>query len=169
MSFNKNQISNLNAKFIDNYKLTQENLCFDEIRGDLFESSGDEVSLAHCVSEDLRMGAGIAVQFKKRFNQLDKLVAQKPTIGKCVYLNDINNRRFIFYMITKEKYFHKPTYGSLKECLLNLKDLCLELNVNKLSMPRIGCGLDALNWTYVSNLIHEIFKNTPIKLNIYFI
>jgi len=35
----------------------------EEIDQNLFELS-DEFSLAHCVAEDLRMGAGIAIEFK---------------------------------------------------------------------------------------------------------
>lgn len=35
----------------------------EEINEDLFELP-NEFSLAHCVAEDLRMGAGIAVTFK---------------------------------------------------------------------------------------------------------
>lgn len=38
-------------------------LKFDEVEGDLFSASGD-YALAHCVAADLKMGAGIAVQFK---------------------------------------------------------------------------------------------------------
>lgn len=34
-----------------------------EISGDLFSAPSD-YALAHCVSADLRMGAGIAVKFK---------------------------------------------------------------------------------------------------------
>uniref|UniRef100_A0A3B3X625 Macro domain-containing protein n=1 Tax=Poecilia mexicana TaxID=48701 RepID=A0A3B3X625_9TELE len=36
------------------------------VTGDLFSAPNQE-SLAHCVSEDLRMGKGIAVLFKKNF------------------------------------------------------------------------------------------------------
>lgn len=36
---------------------------FEEIDEDIFKLSKD-YSLAHCVAEDLRMGAGIAVDFK---------------------------------------------------------------------------------------------------------
>lgn len=38
-------------------------LTIREIEGDLFNASKD-YALAHCVASDLRMGAGIAVQFK---------------------------------------------------------------------------------------------------------
>ena len=39
----------------------------EEIQGDLFIESDPMSSLAHCVAKDLALGAGIAVQFKKRF------------------------------------------------------------------------------------------------------
>lgn len=45
------------------------------VEGDLFSCPADE-SLAHCISEDCRMGAGIAVQFKKRFQGVEELKAQ---------------------------------------------------------------------------------------------
>lgn len=50
-------------------------LCFEEKIGNLFSVS-DNVSLAHCVSVDLCMGKGIAVEFKKRFGRVDELKKQ---------------------------------------------------------------------------------------------
>jgi hypothetical protein len=44
-----------------------------EMNGDLFTA---KCSMAHCVAEDLRMGAGIAVMFKKLFGRVDELKAQ---------------------------------------------------------------------------------------------
>ena len=32
-------------------------------------------------------------------------------------------------------------------------------NITKLAMPRIGCGLDKLDWSIVKNLISDVFKN----------
>ena len=43
--------------------------------GDLF-SSPDTDSLAHCVSQDLGMGKGIAVLFKKTFGGVEELKSQ---------------------------------------------------------------------------------------------
>lgn len=56
-------------------------LKFEEVRGDLF-SSPKTASLAHCVSEDLRMGKGIAVAFKKTFGGVEELKQQ----GVCEYV-----------------------------------------------------------------------------------
>lgn len=48
------------------------------VPGDLFSCPEDE-SLAHCISEDCRMGAGIAVIFKKKFNGVEELKQQSES------------------------------------------------------------------------------------------
>ena len=52
-----------------------------EVYGNLF-SCPHTASLAHCVSADLRMGRGIAVEFKKRFSGLEEL----RRFGECCIL-----------------------------------------------------------------------------------
>ena len=75
--------------------------------------------------------------------------------------------RHIFYLVTKERYFHKPTMSSLESSLRTMRDLCLENNVHHLAMPRIGCGLDKLNWERVSQLIQNIFEDDEMEITIY--
>ena len=48
---------------------------FVQKTGDLF-SCDDSESLAHCISEDVRMGKGIAVLFKKKFGDVQVLINQ---------------------------------------------------------------------------------------------
>lgn len=48
---------------------------FEEIKGDLFKCDSD-TSLAHCISEDCRMGKGIAVLFKNKFGGVSDLKQQ---------------------------------------------------------------------------------------------
>ena len=50
-------------------------LKFSEVKGDLF-SCPSTSSLAHCVSEDMAMGKGVAVLFKKEFGGVGELKAQ---------------------------------------------------------------------------------------------
>lgn len=40
-------------------------------------------------------------------------------------------------------------------------------NVNKLAIPRIGCGLDGLVWQKVKDLLQEVFKDTRIEIIVY--
>ena len=48
---------------------------YKEIKGDLF-SCPPTSSLAHCISEDVRMGKGIAVLFKNKFGGVQDLLRQ---------------------------------------------------------------------------------------------
>lgn len=130
------------------------------IYGNLFDSKD---SLAHCVSLDFKMGAGIALKFRQIFGNIDKLRSMKCKVGEVAYLQD--NDRYIFYLITKEKYFQKPTYKSLELSLQNLYNLCKKLDIMKLSIPKIGCGLDKLDWNRVQDIIESVFID--IKITVY--
>ncbi|MBN3321823.1 OARD1 deacetylase, partial [Atractosteus spatula] len=134
------------------------------VRGDLF-SCPEEESLAHCISEDCRMGAGIAVLFKKRFSGVEELKAQQKKTGECAVLK--RGQRFIYYLVTKKKASQKPTYDSLRKSLEAMKQHCLENGVTRLSIPRIGCGLDCLSWNKVSVMIEEVFHSTDIRITVY--
>lgn len=46
---------------------------YQEIKKDLF-TVDDKYYLAHCISSDCKLGAGIAVEFQKRFNLRSKFL-----------------------------------------------------------------------------------------------
>lgn len=134
------------------------------IKGDLF-STEEYFSLAHCVSKDLAMGKGIAKEFKKRFGGVSLLKKQNPEIGSVVYLQ--TPTRFIFYLVTKNRYSDRPTYESLTESLQSMKSVCLSNNIHHLSLPKLGCGLDELSWDQVLPLIQEVFPVDTFQIKIY--
>ena len=72
---------------------TKANLCFTEIEGDLFQVNNNNVSIAHCVSTDMEMSQGIAVEFKQRFGRVDELLSH------CECCN--NNFKIILKLFTK--------------------------------------------------------------------
>lgn len=119
---------------------------------------------AHCISRDYALGAGIAVEFDKRYdmrNRLLKLAEEKTETldEKCIEVENV------FNLITKEKYWEKPSYNSLEESLLEMKEkLSKNKNIKKLVMPKIGCGLDRLSWDKVEPMVQEIFKNLDIEI-----
>lgn len=143
--------------------VSNESQLTEEI-GDLF-SCPVSASLAHCVSRDLHMGKGIAVLFKKKFGGVAAVKAQNKDLGECAVLKD--NSRFIYYLITKEKYNHKPKLATLKQALCDMKDHCVANAVSELCLPKIGCGLDRLDWKEVKQVLVETFKDTNVKLCVY--
>lgn len=139
---------------------------FEEVQGDLF-SCPESWSMAHCISEDCRMGKGIAVLFKKNFDGVDELIKQGKKTGDVAILK--RGDRFVYYLITKEKAFHKPTLNSLKLSLQATREHCRTHGVKCLAMPMIGCGLDRLQWKDVSKVIKETFVDTDIKIRVYYL
>lgn len=142
-------------------------MTFTEIKKDLFTMS-DDYYLAHCISADFKMGAGIAVLFNKHFDMKNILTQKYPkyhddfvnhrTGGDCILEGRVLN------IITKELYFQKPTIITMMIALVKLKTVCLENNIKKIAMPTIGCGLDGLKWDIVSKTIQDTFKNTDIEI-----
>jgi len=133
---------------------------FQEIQKDLF-TMPDEYCLAHCISADARMGAGIAVEFRERFrlSTLQEMAIRRPLeIGKCYRVGRALN------LVTKAKYWHKPSYESLTQALESMKGLCLQEGITKVAMPRIGCGLDRLQWGIVREIILEVFEDTDLEI-----
>uniref|UniRef100_A0A3P9Q5S1 O-acyl-ADP-ribose deacylase 1 n=1 Tax=Poecilia reticulata TaxID=8081 RepID=A0A3P9Q5S1_POERE len=96
--------------------------------------------------------ADIAVMFEKKFGRVSELKEQKKLPGQCAVLT--LDQRFIYYLITK------------KTSLEDMKSHCLQNGANRLSIPRIGCGLDQLQWSEVSQILDQVFKETNISTTV---
>ncbi len=143
-------------------------MMYQEINNkDLF-TVPEEYYLAHCISADFALGAGIAVLFCRKFDMRNKLRAKYPNYLNKYIINDYKGECILegrtFNLITKERCFHKPTYESLRMSLGKMRDICLELGITKLAMPKIGCGIDGLSWSTVSTMIQDVFKDTEIEI-----
>lgn len=128
----------------------------------------EEYYLAHCISADFGMGKGIVVEFNKKFGMKKQLQLSYPD-----YINEWSRRKMksdcllkgrVFNLITKERYFHKSTYESIRGVLELMKLYCLKYDVQKVAMPTIGCGLERLQWDKVSKIIQEVFEDTDVEI-----
>ncbi|CAG8611316.1 6694_t:CDS:1, partial [Ambispora gerdemannii] len=133
---------------------------FQEIKGDLFTHALPHESLAHCISKDIRMGAGIALQFAKKYGGVQELKAQQKNIGEVAHLR--RDGRYVFYLITKEGVYDRPEKGDFICSLHCLRGLCEQLGVKHICMPRIGTGLDKLPLDFVHASVKEIFRGSDI-------
>jgi hypothetical protein len=69
--------------------------------------------------------------------------------------------RELFYLVTKEASNGRPTYGSLEAALREMVVTAGQHRVACIAMPRIGCGLDGLDWGLVEAMLRRILLDTP--------
>ena len=48
-----------------------------------------------------------------------------------------------------------------------MKELVITHKVNAVSMPKIGCGLDKLEWPKVRQILTDVFKDLNFKITVY--
>lgn len=134
------------------------------VKGDLFNAPQGEY-LAHCISADFALGAGIAVKFDDEYDMRHKLqsffLVTRANVGKALLVDNV------FNLVTKSRCYEKPTYDALRLALEDTRYNMKVLLAKRLSMPKIGCGLDCLEWATVEEIIKEVFNDTDIEITIY--
>lgn len=143
-------------------------MILNEKKGNLFELD-DKYVLAHCISEDCAMGAGIAVEFNKRYRGMKgycvRVIKENHLSFPCVVPYS-NNDSMVFNLITKKVYYGKPTYTTITKCIQEMAFMCKSFNIKYLAMPKIACGLDRLQWGKVREIIKEEFRNLDIEIEV---
>jgi hypothetical protein len=118
--------------------------------------------LAHCISADFALGAGIAKKFDEVYNMRFKLFKNYDMYtyegGDALPIDNV------FNLVTKPKCYHKPRYEAVREALEVMKEIMINLDVTKLAMPRIASGLDRLDKDRVYDIICEVFEDTDVEI-----
>lgn len=119
--------------------------------------------LAHCISADFALGAGIAKKFDEVYNMKYKLFKNYDDNfefdgGEALLIDNV------FNLVTKLQCYNKPTYDTLREALEAMRTQMEYLDITKLAMPKIGCGLDRLQWDKVYDIICDVFKDTDVDI-----
>lgn len=150
---------------------------------DLFSLS-DDYMLAHCVSADYVLGAGIARQFRRRFDMARKLkitgtCGSWDDSGRCVIINMTRGGKMtipqmgelrVANLVTKRYCVNKPTLKAIRESLEDLREQLQTVpeykNIKRIGMPKIACGLDRQKWSDVSAIIQEVFDSMDIEIRV---
>ena len=138
-----------------------------EIKGDMFNYiDPNKDFIAHCISADFALGAGIAKTIEEKYHIRDILKAG-PFANKKYVKDDgfVIVTGTVFNLVTKGKYYEKPSYTSIHNAIFALAEHCHVRGINDIHMPEIGCGLDGLKWKIVFGYICSAF--IPYGINVY--
>lgn len=127
--------------------------------------------LAHCITGDYSLGAGVAKQVDEIYNMKKKLNIIYPYssviplpedteffIGSALLVDEV------FNLVTKKHSGKKAKYKKLRSALNDMRDQMKELMITKIAMPKLGCGHDKLDWDKVREIIEEVFEDTDVEI-----
>ncbi|KAI8079369.1 hypothetical protein BDF21DRAFT_452558 [Thamnidium elegans] len=136
---------------------------FEEKQGDLFESIVPTDSVVLCVTEDLKLASkGVTGSIRQRLaNQLSQ--AHKKSVGQVGYFT-LQQKRHVFYLVTRQKSYNKPSVNDIETCLIELRKVCEKLNVYNLALPR---ELEGLQEKYLKDVLFNVFQGWPGKMVMY--
>ena len=107
------------------------------------------------------MSAGIARSFKRQFPYKFPESTNSP-----LFVQQVDDR-FIYHLVTKKRFFQKPTYDSLRQSLEAMTNHADKHKVTQISMPKAGCGVDRLEWYKVERLIKESCAQSNLTITVY--
>jgi len=136
------------------------------VEGNLFYGTSD-YALVHCIAQDAVMGAGIALNFRNKYQDMPAYVKkQKPDIGSCVmYTSKFG--QVVMNLVTKKLSSELPSMSALSRSLEALKKAVIYNKIKKIAMPKIGSGIDRLNWDKVLEQIELVFWDVDIEIKIF--
>ena len=130
--------------------------------------------IAHCVSSDFEMGIGVAKvladlepemreELRRNFPRKRNKSDFKPMVAPY--------EGIIWNLVTKYRYFDKPTVTEVRECLIELREIMHVqfgvANVKRISMPMIASGADKIPWEVTKALLEEIFEGNEFVITVY--
>ncbi len=128
--------------------------------GDLLTEDAEAiVNTVNCVGV---MGRGIALQFKKRFQENFKLYAKacknKEIVPGQMFVCEIGtllNPKFIINFPTKRHWRNTSRMEDIEQGLHDLEKVIRERKIRSIALPPLGCGLGGLNWDTVRERIES--------------
>ncbi len=129
-------------------------------------------SVAISMSTDCAMQVGLPADMRKHFGHEDYIFNQKCQVGQVAVLPPAKTQtkkvnQHAYFLMTKVRYFNKPTLNDVERCMMNMAKHAQLNGVRRISIPRIGCGMDRLSWKKVYAIIDTVFRKTDIMITVY--
>ena len=112
------------------------------------------------------MGAGIAVTFCNHFPDLRKRVESEANVkASLIAIHYEEHSCWVYNLVTN--HYDLPTREDFHERLVLMREHASVKQVLEIHIPRLGAGLDRLNWEDSKQRILTVFKNQNLRLSVY--
>ena len=124
-------------------------------------------SLVFCASGDMRVISSPMTEFVVKYSHLGPTEESIYRVGGTLVYWDNEQPRYIYLLMTKEKYIDVAKYDDLKSCLRKMSAHAALKGVSCFAMPKIGVVDDQLEWTNVAICLELIFQDVYCTLTVY--
>ena len=130
--------------------------------GNFMESSSSSV---FCVSGDMRVKSSPMTDSVVRYLHLRPTEDSVNRVGGMLVYWDSEQSRYIYLLMTEEKYTDVAKYDDLKSCLREMSAHAALKGVSCFAMPKIGVVDDRLEWTRRCYLSRDDVSSCLLQLN----
>ena len=125
-------------------------------------------SIGHCISEDARKSKGFANFLSHGIPGLRSTCRNSRLFMGQVYLFwDSTGKRYIYNLVTKERFCNKPILFTLSKTLEAMKIHASNNGTSTIALPKLGCGPEQMNWQEVVKPFRDIFAYADVQLVVY--
>ena len=139
-------------------------------KGDLFATEG-LTAFAHGCNCAGAMGAGIAIEFKRRWPRMFEEYAARCADGRFglgdVFTWTDDKGVTIYNLGTQAHWRKKSQIPALAKALRKMVELAAAAGIERVGLPRIGAGLGGLDWMRVKRVLAEVGAETPVTLVVF--
>ena len=124
--------------------------------------------IGHCISPDARMSKGFADFLSHRIPGLRSTCRKaRLCMGQVNPFSDSTEKRYIYNLVTEERFCDKPNLSTLSKTLEAMKIHASVNGVSTFAIPKLGCALDQKNWREIVKLLRDIFAYADVQLVVY--
>ena len=125
-------------------------------------------STGHCISADARMSKEFADFLSHRIPGLRPICRKaRLFMGQVYPFWDSTGKHYIYNLVNKERFCDKTNLTTLSKTLEARKIHASKNGVSTIAIPKLGCGLDQMNWQEVVKLLRDIFAYADVQIVVY--
>ncbi|MGO4294539.1 macro domain-containing protein [Chitinophaga sp. RAB17] len=143
------------------------------VTGDFFDYDADiRINTVNCVGV---MGAGVALQFKKKFPKMFEEYLRECNLGRVeigrphVWIDQglFNTSPIIINFPTKRHWKKPSEYEYVEKGLAWLRNFLVQYDCKTVTLPALGCGHGGLDWERVKSMIQEYLDDLDNKILVF--